>query len=109
MLSAYILAVAAGLLLLLALAPAREPYMNYPQLPTIDPSATPSKAAAENSAARAEANVNYRSLLKYVQDNPASAFTFLADLKSKFFDESCRLKEPRIDFASLEADYRPVF
>lgn len=109
MLSACILAVAAGLLLLLVLVPAREAYVNYPQLPVIDPSAAPAKAATENSAARAEANVNYRSLLKYVQENPASAFTFLADLKSKFFDESCQLKQPRIDFASLEADYRPVF
>ena len=109
MLAATILAVAVGLLMFLALAPHREPYVNYPQLPTIDPSAAPSKAATENSAARAEANVNYRSLLKYVQENPASAFTFLADLKSKFFDESCQLKQPRIDFASLEAEYRPVF
>lgn len=109
MLSACILAVAAGLLLLLLLAPARESYMNYPQLPTIDPSAAPAKAATATSQKAAEANVNYRSLLKYVQENPASAFTFLADLKSKFFDESCQLKQPRIDFASLEADYRPVF
>ena len=116
MLSACILAVAAGLLLLLVLlVPARESYMNYPQLPMIDPSAddskavNPAKAATAASQKAAEANVNYRSLLKYVQENPASAFTFLADLKSKFFDESCQLKQPRIDFASLEADYRPVF
>lgn len=86
----------------------REPYMNYPQLPVIDPTSPP-PAAAKTDQKAAEANVNYRSVLKYIQDNPANAFTFLADVKAKFFDDSCRLKEPRIDFASLEADYRPVF
>ena len=98
-----------GLLLLAVIASRRkqEPYMNYPQLPVIDPTASP--AAAKTDQKAAEANVNYRSVLKYLQENPANAFTFLADVKAKFFDDSCRLKEPRIDFAKLEAEYRPVF
>ena len=105
-----------GLLLLAVMAIAArqqkeqpsEPYMNYPQLPVIDPTAPP-PAAAKTDQKAAEANVNYRSVLKYLQENPANAFTFLADVKAKFFDDSCRLKEPRIDFAKLEAEYRPVF
>ena len=99
-----------GLLLLVAMAAKlpSEPYMNYPQLPVIDPTGPP-PAAAKTDQKAAEANVNYRSVLKYLQENPANAFTFLADVKAKFFDNSCRLKEPRIDFAKLEAEYRPVF
>jgi hypothetical protein len=80
-----------------------EPYINYPQLPV------PGDIKKQDTAAIDQANVNYRSLLQFVEANPDRSFKFIADLKTKFFDDSCKIKQPRIDFANLAATYQPVF
>lgn len=54
-------------------------------------------------------NTNWRSILDYVSQNPDKSFLFIADIKDKFFEETCSIKQPRIDFANLVNDYRPVF
>lgn len=54
-------------------------------------------------------NANWRSILEYLSQNPDKSFTFIADIKDKFFDDSCSIKQPRIDFTNLVNEYRPVF
>lgn len=55
-----------------------------------------------------QANVNYRSILTYMQANPNNVYSFLKDIKTKFFDEKCEYKNP-MDVSNLSATYQPVF
>ena len=80
-----------------------EPFINYPQMPQVGGTVINQDPAVD------QANVNYRSVLQFVQNNPEKSFKFIDDLKAKFFDESCKIKQPRIDFSQLAATYQPVF
>jgi hypothetical protein len=79
---------------------------------TVELSATPPPAKDPGSMESPEgvqADANWRAILEYVQKNPDKAAPFLADMKAKFFDPSCGLKQPRIDFAHLGDSYQPIF
>jgi hypothetical protein len=56
-----------------------------------------------------QADANWRAILEYVQKNPDKAAPFLADMKTKFFNSSCGIKQPRIDFEHLAESYQPIF
>lgn len=66
-------------------------------------------AAPTDTPEGVQADANWRAILEYVQKNPTKAAPFLADMKSKFFDTSCGIKQPRIDFAHLADSYQPIF
>jgi hypothetical protein len=70
--------------------------------PTADPGSTETPAAVQ-------ADADWRSILMFVQEHPEKAPAFLADMKAKFFDADCGLKQPRIDFANLATSYQPIF
>jgi predicted ATPase len=46
------------------------------------------------------ANNNYASILLYIQNNPSKSFKFIQDIKQKFFDNSCSIKND-IDFNKI--------
>jgi hypothetical protein len=54
-------------------------------------------------------NLSWRDILQYLSKNPDRADKFVADVKDKFFQSSCELKQPSIDYAKLLDAYRPVF
>ena len=54
-------------------------------------------------------NVSWRTILQYLSENPDKAGVFVADVKDKFFEDSCQFKQPRIDYSKLPDTYRPVF
>jgi hypothetical protein len=67
-------------------------------------------ASDVSSAAKLDMmNMNWRIMLKYMSDNPEKAMPFITDVKSKFFSDTCELKQPKIDYANLMDSYRPVF
>jgi hypothetical protein len=71
----------------------RDSFINYPQ--QVDPNAKPKSNPEANSV-----NNNYASILMYIQKNPSDSFNFIKDVKSKFFDDSCKVKS-NIDFANI--------
>jgi hypothetical protein len=71
----------------------RESFINYPQ--QINPMAAPTT----NSEA-VTANNNYASILLFLQKNPSGAGKFIADIKQKFFSDSCTVRD-NIDFQSI--------
>jgi hypothetical protein len=79
-----------------------ENYINTPEMPDLTKPVTTTNSDAD------QANVNYRSVLNYVQNNPNNVYNFVKDLKSKFFDEKCEYKNP-MDVSNLTATYQPVF
>ena len=79
-----------------------EPYENTPEIPDL------TKPVITTSSDADQANVNYRSILTYVQNNPNNVYNFVKDVKSKFFDEKCEYKNP-MDVSNLTATYQPVF
>jgi hypothetical protein len=87
-----------------------EGFLTIPRLnePTAPPTNKTSAADAETPEG-VQADVNWRSILEYVQKNPDKAAPFLADMKSKFFAPTCELKQPRIDFEHLADSYQPIF
>lgn len=70
-----------------------EHFVNYPQ--QVNPTAPVQSDPAINSA-----NTNYASILMFLQNNPMKSPKFIADIKSKFFDDSCTVKS-NIDFKNL--------
>lgn len=90
--------------------PQTDGFLTIPR--TGELSATPPPAKDPGSIESPEgvqADANWRAILEYVQKNPDKAAPFLADMKTKFFDPSCGLKQPRIDFAHLGDSYQPIF
>ncbi len=71
----------------------REYFINYPQ--QVNPNA-PVKSNPEANTA----NNNYASILMYIQKNPSSSVKFITDIKQKFFNDSCTIKD-NIDFNSI--------
>ena len=44
-----------------------------------------------------DANMNYTSLLLFLKKNPDKSVKFITDIKKKFFDESCTVKNINFD------------
>lgn len=70
-----------------------EPYINYPEQPNIDTNIV-SSSETEN------ANNSYASILLFLQNNPSKSAKFISDIKTKFFNDSCTVKN-NIDFNNL--------
>jgi hypothetical protein len=47
-----------------------------------------------------EANNHYASLLLFLQQHPTKSIKFIEDIKRKFFNESCSVKD-NIDFSTI--------
>lgn len=47
-----------------------------------------------------EANNHYALLLLFLQQNPTKSIKFIEDIKGKFFNESCSVKD-NIDFSNI--------
>jgi hypothetical protein len=71
----------------------RETFINYPQ--QVDPAGKPS-----SDPEAATANNNYASILMFLQKNPAKSVKFIKDVKQKFFNDSCTIKDD-IDFNNI--------
>ena len=71
----------------------RDSFINYPE--QINPTAKPKSNSEANSV-----NNNYASILMYIQSNPSDSFKFIKDIKSKFFDNNCKVKS-NIDFKNI--------
>lgn len=71
----------------------KEKYVNYPQ--TIDPDSKPESNPEANTA-----NNNYASILMFLKNNPEKSATFITDIKSKFFNDTCTVKS-NIDFPNI--------
>ena len=70
-----------------------DSFMNYPQ--QVDP-----KAPVAENPDIAAANNNYVSLLMFIKNNPSKSGKFIADIKQKFFNEECQVKN-YIDFNNM--------
>ncbi len=92
-------------------APNHESFLTIPRVGelSVTPSSTADAKATTETPEGVQADANWRAILEYVQKNPDKAAPFLADMKAKFFDPSCGLKQPRIDFAHLADSYQPIF
>jgi hypothetical protein len=56
-----------------------------------------------------ELNVCWRSILNYLSKNPEKALPLIQDMRDKFFEPSCQLKQPSIPFNQLADTYQPIF
>jgi hypothetical protein len=74
----------------------KEYFINYPE--QVDPTA-PIQPTSDASDA-SEVNNNYASVLLFLKNNPSKSGKFIADIKNKFFDKSCSVKN-NIDFPNL--------
>jgi hypothetical protein len=70
-----------------------DSFINYPQ--QVNPTAPIKSDPAVNSA-----NNNYASILLFLQNNPSKSAKFIADIKSKFFEDTCKVRN-NIDFTNL--------
>lgn len=61
-------------------------FVNYPQV--VDPTSTPKSDQEANAA-----NNNYASILMYIQSHPSKSINFISDIKQKFFNNSCTVKD----------------
>ena len=50
-----------------------------------------------NASDASDANMNYTSLLLFLKKNPDKSVKFITDIKKKFFDESCTVKNINFD------------
>ena len=50
-----------------------------------------------NASDASDANMNYTSLLLFLKKNPDKSVKFITDIKNKFFDESCTVKNINFD------------
>ena len=71
----------------------RDSFVNYPQ--QVNPTAKISSSADTTTA-----NNNYASILLFLQNNPSKSGKFIADVKNKFFTDSCTVKD-NIDFPNI--------
>jgi hypothetical protein len=81
------------ILLIVVTSKRGEYFVNYPQ--QVDPNA-PIKSNPEANTA----NNNYASILMYIKNNPSSSLKFISDIKQKFFNDSCTVKD-NIDFNNI--------
>ena len=81
------------ILLIVVTSKRGEYFVNYPQ--QVNPNA-PIKSNPEANTA----NNNYASILMYLQKNPSSSLKFISDIKQKFFNDSCTVKN-NIDFNNI--------
>ena len=90
--------------------PNEEGFLTIPRMGdlSLTPPSKPNPAMTETPEG-VQADANWRAILEYVQKNPDKAAPFLADMKNKFFDSSCGIKQPRIDFEHLADSYQPIF
>lgn len=96
-----ILVISIVLIILIVLLPNRrrryswwkESFVNYPD--QVDPTAKPSSNSEATTA-----NENYASILMFMKDNPSQSVKFIEDVKQKFFQPSCRVRDD-IDFPHL--------
>jgi hypothetical protein len=79
-----------------------DSFVNYPQ--QVDPNAP----ITENPDI-ANANNNYASLLMFIKSNPSKSAKFISDMKQKFFEDSCQVKN-YIDFNNIASfSEGPIF
>lgn len=71
----------------------RERYINYAQ--QVDP-----EIKVKSDPGAANANSGYASILMYIKSNPAKSAKFISDIKSKFFNDTCTVKET-IDYNKI--------
>jgi hypothetical protein len=71
----------------------REYYTNYPQ--QVDP-----QAKVKTNPEVEAVNNSYASILMFLQKNPAQSTKFIVDLKDKFFNDTCTVKN-NIDFNNI--------
>jgi hypothetical protein len=64
----------------------RESYVNYAQ--QVDPSAEVKSNPEVNTA-----NTSYASILMFLQKNPTQSAKFISDIKKKFFNDTCTVKD----------------
>jgi hypothetical protein len=89
-----ILNIILGIILVLLLnTKSRDMFVNYAQ------PFNPMDKAKSNPEAET-VNNNYASILMYIKQNPSSSLKFIEDVKQKFFDSSCTIKN-NIDFNNL--------
>ena len=81
------------ILLIVVTSNKRDYFVNYPQ--QVNPNA-PIKSNPEANTA----NNNYASILMYIQKNPSTSLKFISDIKQKFFNDSCTVKN-NIDFNNI--------
>ncbi len=70
-----------------------EYFINYPQ--QVDPT---SKIKTNPEATTA--NNNYASILLYIKNNPFKSTKFIEDIKTKFFNDTCTVKD-NINFNNI--------
>ena len=71
----------------------RDSFVNYPEQVNPD-------AKIVNDPDATTANNNYASILLFMQKYPAKSGNFIADIKNKFFTDSCTVKD-NIDFPNI--------
>lgn len=65
---------------------------------TIEPfDSNPLGAVVKTDSDATEANMNYTSLLLFLKNHPDKSVKFITDIKKKFFDESCTVKNINFD------------
>jgi len=82
-----------GILITVLMSNKRDSFINYPQ--QVNPSSTIKSNPEANTA-----NNNYASILMFLQKNPAKSVKFISDIKQKFFNDSCTVKN-NIDFNNI--------
>jgi hypothetical protein len=70
-----------------------EMFINYPN--QVDPT-----KPITNDSSNMDANSNYTSLLLYLKNNPAKSNILIKDIKTKFFNDSCEVKD-NIEFDKI--------
>ena len=96
------------LIILLACTVHMRKYTQSEGFVVIPDMSIPAGVAAEGKEAE-ELNVCWRSILNYMSKNPSKVGPFLQDIKDKFFEPSCQLKQPSIPLSELPDMYRPIF
>ncbi len=64
----------------------RDTFINYPQM--VDPS-----APVRSNPEAITANNNYAAILMYIKKNPEQSAKFISDIRQKFFNDSCTVKD----------------
>ena len=82
-----------GTLLIVIMSNKRDSFINYPQ--QVNPNASVKSNPEANTA-----NNNYASILMFLQKNPSNSVKFIADIKQKFFNDGCTVKDT-IDFNNI--------
>ena len=70
----------------------------YKILLTIEPfDSNPLGAVVKTDSDASDANMNYTSLLLFLKNHPDKSVKFITDIKNKFFDDSCTVKNINFD------------